>query len=81
MTKVPEGLAIEILNKVAAAQKEALNKALRQGCVLYPANYDFMGEYLCEYKLTCWCLVLFAATRIYPGSLHSLLTASSSGST
>ena len=62
MAKVPEGLAIQILNKIASAQKEAVNKALRQGGVLNPANYDFMSEHLCKYKLPCWCLILF---RIY----------------
>ena len=62
MAKVPEGLAIDILNKIASAQKEAVNKVRRQRGEIVPANYDFMIEYLCKYKLPCWLIILF---RIY----------------
>ena len=57
MMQVPDGMALEILNKIGAAEREAVKKADREG-VFIAANYDFMSEYMCKYKLPCWHLVL-----------------------
>ena len=61
MMQVPGGMALEILSKIDAAEREAVKKADREG-VFIAANYDFMSEYMWKYKLPCWHLVL---RRIY----------------